>query len=162
VSPQSAAGSVERQPFRHHLSRGDRFVTTRLVLRGDRVSTPVSWSDSNVNPTNFGLGRATTVLSPPDLVHRGGRVAARASIVWVTVILPLPAATRRNRGGWGRKGLSMSTWDVLEGAARSVMIGSFAPGRRTEGWAVEGEIWHSMCSWHLCELQRFERDLKMI
>jgi len=99
------------------------------------------------------------VLSPTDLVHRDGRVAV--SIVWVTVMLPLPAR-RRNRGGWGRKSLSMSTWDVLECAARSEMIVSFAPVMLKEGWAVEGRIWHSVCSWHLCELQRFEKDLKMI
>ena len=80
------------------LSRGNRFVTTRLARRGGRIVTLVGWSDSDVTTTSCGLSQATTILSPPDLVHRGGRVVA--PVVWVTVMLPLPAR-RWIQGGWG-------------------------------------------------------------
>jgi len=80
---------------------GRPFVTTRLARRCGRVATPIGWSDSDVTPTSCGLGRAETVLSQPNLVHRGVRITA--TVVWMTVTLPLPAR-RRSQGDWGRQG----------------------------------------------------------
>ena len=110
VSPQPVTDSVDQEPF----------VTT---FRGVTVSSPLrSHLEVTVLPP---LSVEVTAMSTwptsdsvkqwllcPDLIHRGGRVTD--SIVWVTVMLPLPSVRRWSRGGWGQKGLSMSRWDVLE------------------------------------------------